>query len=187
MNNQIVVGSLGQIAKMSGKSLAESFLSCDVIVIVDTSGSMGSRDSRGGLSRYEVACEELAALQRNLPGKIALISFADEAYFCPGGIPMSTGGSTAMEVVLRFVKIADDIAGMRFFLISDGDPNEPQVTLEIAKTFKNKISTIYVGGENEYGGREFLQRLAEATGGLHVTAEHAKELTEKIETMMLHG
>jgi hypothetical protein len=47
MSNQLVKGSLGQIAKQSGQSLAQTFISCDVVVIVDTSGSMGSQDSRG--------------------------------------------------------------------------------------------------------------------------------------------
>ena len=124
MNNQIVVGSLGAIARQENKSLAETFVSCDVICIVDTSGSMASCDSRGGLSRYDVACQELAQLQANLPGKIGVISFSSTVMFCPGGKPDYLGGGTDLAQALRFTKVAD-FEGMRFIIISDGDPSDP--------------------------------------------------------------
>jgi hypothetical protein len=44
---QIVAGSMGAIAQQIGKSLAETFLSAEVIIIVDTSGSMSTMDSLG--------------------------------------------------------------------------------------------------------------------------------------------
>ena len=37
---QVVKGSLADVAKSTGASLAETFLSADVIVLVDTSSSM---------------------------------------------------------------------------------------------------------------------------------------------------
>lgn len=186
MNNQIIQGSLRQMAQASGKSLAESFLSCDLIAIVDTSGSMSSRDSRGQNSRYEVACEELAVLQNHLPGKVAVITFGDKVQFCPAGVPVNQGGGTDMAAALNFVKVADKIDGMRFVLISDGEPNDPQSTLKIASGFKNRIDVIYVGPENQPAGRDFLTRLAQATGGKAVTADRAQELTARIETLLLH-
>lgn len=175
MNNQIVAGSISSISQKSGKSLAETFMQADVIVIVDTSGSMNSFDSRGGLSRYEVACQELSMLQRSLPGKIAVIGFSDSTEFCPGGIPRMQGGGTDMAKALRFIKIAD-LPGIKFILISDGEPNEIEVTLQIAATFTNKIDVIYVGNESYPRGRDFLQKLAAATGGKSVTADRAAEL-----------
>lgn len=187
MSNQIVQGSLRSIAQQSGKSLAESFLSCDVICIVDTSGSMSAKDSHGGKSRYEVACQELANLQNHLPGKIAVISFSNTVQFCPSGIPVNLDGGTQMDEALKFVKVADEIPDMRFFLISDGEPNDEAAALKIARSFKNKISTIYVGPEDNPTGRDFLQKLAKLTGGQTVTADRAKELTSKIETLLLKG
>jgi hypothetical protein len=173
--NQIVSGSIGAIAQQSGKSIAESFISADIIVIVDTSGSMNARDSRGDKSRYDVACEELAGLQNSLPGKIAVISFSDDAVFCPSGVPLMLGAMTDLVKALQFAKVAD-IPDMRFILISDGEPNDPNAALAVAKTYKNKIDVIYVGPESYPIGREFLQKLAAATGGLSVTADRAAEL-----------
>lgn len=187
MNNQIVQGSLRQIAQQNGKSLAESFLNCDIIVLVDTSGSMGSPDSRGGRTRYSVASEELASLQNRMPGKIACISFGSDVQFCPAGLPVMMGGGTDMAKALQFAKVADDIPEEKFFLISDGQPNNEGETLRVAKTFKNHISTIFVGPEDQPSGRDFLQKLAKVTGGQTVTADRAKELTSKIETLLLNG
>ncbi len=184
MNSQIVPGSIGALSTQNNKSIAETFMQADCIVIVDVSGSMSTEDSRGGKTRYEVACQELSMLQKNLPGKIAVIGFSHDTEFCPGGIPTMQGGGTDMEKALRFVKIAD-LPGMKFILISDGEPDEHQKTLSIAGTFQNKIDTIYVGSESNPSGRDFLQRLARATGGQAVTAEAAKQLQATVGRLLL--
>lgn len=184
MNSQIVPGSIGALSTQNNKSIAETFLNCDVIIIVDTSGSMSTEDSRGGKSRYVVACQELGMLQKNLPGKIAVIGFSNSTEFFPGGIPTMQGGGTDMAKALSFVKIAD-LPGMKFILISDGEPADENRTLAVAKTFQNHIDVIYVGPENRPSGREFLQHLAAATGGQAVTAEAAKQLKSNIERLLL--
>ena len=108
MNNLATVpGSINAIAQQSGKSIAETFVSADVIVIVDTSGSMGQHDSTGGQTRYDVACKELANLQASLPGKIAVLAFSDDVQFCPSGVPTFLSGSTQLDKALKFAKIAD--------------------------------------------------------------------------------
>lgn len=182
--NAIVPGSLSAISRASGKSLAETFTSCDVILIIDLSGSMCSEDSRGGRSRYEVACEELARVQNSMPGKSAVIGFSDDATFCPSGVPVMIGGGTNMGRALEFCKLAD-LPGMQFVLISDGRPDNESRTLEIARTFQNKIHTIFVGPEDDRIGRDFLARLAAATGGKTALAEKAKELADGIEKLLL--
>lgn len=187
MNTQIVSGSIGALAQQSGKSIAETFISADIVVIVDVSGSMSSNDSRGGKSRYDVSCQELAALQQSLPGKIAVISFSDNAQFHPGGVPIYQGGGTNMADALAFVQIADRIPGMRFILISDGEPDDEKRTLAIARNFKNKVDVIFVGPENRSIGRDFLGRLAAATGGQSITVDRAKELKSGIEKLYLSG
>ena len=93
-SNAIVTGSLSDVAKREDVSLAESFLSCDAIILCDVSGSMGAYDSRGGKTRYEVALEELAALQAHMPGKLAIIAFSDNTLFVPGGVPPMLGMGT---------------------------------------------------------------------------------------------
>lgn len=184
MNNAIVAGSMQAISVASGKSLAESFMQCDAIVIVDTSGSMGSHDSRGGKTRYEVASEELRQLQNHLPGKIAVVAFSSDTQFCPSGIPTNFGGGTDLLKALRFVKVAD-VPDMKFILISDGEPDdEPDNCLTFARGFINKISTIYVGPERETGGRDFLEKLARVTGGETLQRDSAKELLGGIQYLL---
>lgn len=186
MNTSIVPGSISAIAKQENKSIAETFVNADLIVIVDTSGSMSTHDSRGGKSRYDVACEELAALQSSHPGKIAVLAFSSDVIFCPSGIPLYFGGGTNMAKALQFAKIAD-VPGMQFVLISDGEPDNEAETLQVASTYKNKISTIYVGPEENPTGRNFLQRLASATGGQTITIDRAKQLKAGIEKLYLPG
>ena len=183
--NSIVKGSLSDIAKINNQSLAETFMQCDVVILVDTSGSMSIQDSRDDQSRYNVACNELRALQNNLPGKIAVISFSSDVEFCPSGVPTFQGGGTDMAKALKLAKIADGIKGMRFILISDGEPDRIEETLAIAKIYQNKIDTIYVGPTDRPSGNDFLQRLASASGGQTITADRAKELKASIETMLL--
>lgn len=182
----IVPGSISALAQSTGKSIAELFTSAEVVTIVDVSGSMAIRDSRGGKSRYEVACAELAELQKSRPGKVAVISFSDRAQFCPGGVPFYEGSGTNLPGALRYAKIAD-LPKIQIIVISDGYPDNPEGAIAIARTYKNKISTIYVGPEDEVEGREFLMRLANATGGSSLTSDRAKELQKSIEILLLKG
>lgn len=186
MNTQLVPGSLGVVAQQQNRSLAETFVNANLIVICDTSGSMDQRDGRNGKSRYETACEELAELQKCHPGKIAVIAFSEEVAFCPNGKPIYFGSNTDMKKALQFTKIADT-SGMQFILISDGEPNNQEAALQVARTYRNKIQTIYVGPEDQPGGREFLQKLAEVTGGRATTSDRAKELKTDIEKLYLPG
>ena len=110
--NQPVAGSLAQQASTTGKSLAESFISADCIVLVDTSGSMGMSDGFEN-TRYERACDELAKIQRTMPGKICVISFSDDAMFCPSGVPWNYSSGTDLARALKFSKVAD-VDDMRF-------------------------------------------------------------------------
>jgi Mg-chelatase subunit ChlD len=181
----IVPGSLRAISQASGKSLAETFASADVVILVDTSGSMAMTDSRSGRARYDVACEELTSLQASMPGKIAVISFSDEVSFCPAGIPHNYQHGTDLVKALKFVHVAD-VEGMMFILISDGEPDAPNAALMAAKLFTNKIDVIYVGPERSPAGRDFLTRLSKATGGQTVTADRAKELASSV-TLLLSG
>lgn len=164
MNTAIVPGSLAALASKANQSLAESFLNVEAIVIVDVSGSMHTLDAPGNKSRYDAACAELESLQRAYPGKIGIVAFSDTAQFVPGGKPMMQGGGTNMVAALDTVKCADGL-GIKLILISDGQPDSPEETIARASRFKTHIDTVYIGSERESSGREFLQRLAKATGG----------------------
>lgn len=183
-NTAIITGSLSALARQNNKSIAETFVNCDVIVIVDVSGSMAANDSRGERSRYDVACEELAKLQANLPGKVGVIAFSSTVMFVPGGQPPFLGGGTNLAGALRFTRVAD-VPGMRFFLISDGEPNNEEEALKAATQYKNKIDVIYVGPERNPRGRDFLTKLANTTGGKTVTADCVRELAATVERLLL--
>lgn len=185
MTQAIVPGSLSAVAKREGQSLAESFLSADAVILVDTSGSMCTCDSRGYRSRYDVALEELAQLQAHMSGKLAVIAFSDSPVFAPGGQPPLLGAGTDLAGALRFAKVAD-VPGIRFVVISDGQPDDGHAALAVAATYTNRIDTIFVGPENDFaGGRAFLQRLAAASGGQHIAADRVQALAHKTEQLLL--
>lgn len=184
MNLAIVVGSLADVAQKSQTSISESFLNADVIVLIDVSSSMEMDDARNHRTRYAVACEELANLQRAFPGKIAVVSFSHRVQFCPGGVPVFLGGNTDLTLALQFVKVADGTVD--FIIISDGEPDSPTSALEVAKTFQSRISCVYVGPEGGPGST-FLGDLARIAGGRKTTADRAADLAKKIETLMLRA
>lgn len=167
MSTQLVYGSLQDISQRAGRPVAETFLSVDALVAVDTSGSMNMADCQDGRRRYDVACEQLIRLQKELPGKVGVISWSSSVQFNPGGVPYYLGCGTDLAGVLKFVKPADGTS-IKLILISDGEPDDESEALRLAKQFKSKISTIYVGPESG-PGRDFLRRLAEATGGQAVS------------------
>lgn len=196
MSTAIVPGSLAAIATQSNKSLAESFLSADVVVLIDVSGSMEAIDGKPWRSfetekntptrtRYDIACAELAKLQASLPGKIAIVAFSDLPEFTPGGTPRLIGNGTMLSMALQFVQPADGT--VRFIVISDGLPNDPGEALKVAATFTSRIDTIYIGPDDDYGGgKTFLQRLATAHQGQYVTVG-ADLLSSQVKTLLLTG
>ena len=178
----IVPGSLSAVAGKANMTLAESFLNVDALILVDTSASMDSNDAAGGKKRYTVAVEELKRLQTSLPGKIGVVSFSDHAVFCPGGVPQFLCNGTNLAGALRYIKAADDL-GIKFIVISDGAPDEPEEAIAVAKKFKTKIDVVYVGPEKGSGSK-FLAELAAATGGQSVTADLAKDLNQKVQLLL---
>lgn len=161
--SQLVKGSLSDVARTSNISLAQAFLSAKAIVVIDTSYSMADNDCPGKRRRHDVACEQLFQLQRDLAGQVAVVSFSDHARFCPGGIPSQPNGGTDLAKALKFIYPADG-TGVRIVVISDGEPNDSQEALAEASKFISKIDCIYIGPETSLG-RDFLRRLAEASGG----------------------
>jgi hypothetical protein len=184
MTTALVTGSITEVALKSGKSLALAFMAIETVVLVDTSGSMAANDSRGGKSRYDVACTELSLIQANNPGKVLILSFSDNTEVCLNGIPKFLCEGTMVSQALNFAK-QYDLPGMKFILISDGEPLDPDHALEVAKTYQNAISTVYVGPPDELSGRKFLEKLASLTGGKTVTADRAKELAQSISQLLL--
>lgn len=184
-NNAITTGSLSAIAQQNNTTLAESFLSCDVLLLADMSGSMATIDARGGKSRYDVAEADIIRLQEKYQGKVALVVFSSTVQFCPGGVPIRLHGLTDLAAGLRFINPVDD-CDIKIIVISDGEPNDEREALKVARTFKSAIQTIYIGPEtDDYGGRAFLEKLANITGGQHITSESPGLLADNVEKLML--
>ena len=168
-NQSIVAGSLGAVSKKNNSSIAMGFMGVKVLVMVDVSGSMMDRDTGDGSSRYEVAVKQLELLQAENPGEVAVCCFSNGAQFCPGGVPLMLSGTTDMVAALRMMLMADN-TGIRLILISDGEPDDDEKTIALARKFKSKIDTVFVGSESGRG-RSFLKELSAATGGISITTE----------------
>jgi DNA-binding XRE family transcriptional regulator len=182
MTNDLTIakGSLLDVANQNKITLAETFIHCDGVAIVDISSSMTDCDSRDGKSRFEVAREELKILQENFAGKLAIVAFSDDPQFCPAGVLPLPMGSTALDKALIMAKMADVIPDFKFFVISDGEPNSEELALSIAQTYQNPIHTIFVGSENGHG-REFLRKLSNLKHGIFDTSFRAAAgLSDKI-------
>lgn len=166
---QLVRGSLQDMAQQSRQPLAKTFMQCECLILIDISGSMAMQDC-GMRSRYDVACEQLTVLQRENPGKIAVIAWNDKAIFCPLGMPNSPDGCTNLLGTLEYIKPADG-CGLKIVVISDGMPDRPMECLAIASGFQTKLDTIYVGPEGLEGetGRKFMAELARVSGGIAVS------------------
>jgi Mg-chelatase subunit ChlD len=188
MNRSITTakGSIQDISERENMTVAETFMQAEVIIILDYSGSMNAHDARDNQARIDVAAQELKALQEKMPGEIALICFADSVEFSPSGIPIPVGAGTDLTKALKFVKMADTI-DVRFIVISDGEPNDERSALAVAKTFNNRIDTIFVGSVQYDHGKKFLIKLAAASGGEHVTAEKCLELSSGIIGLLESG
>lgn len=182
MSKALVKGSLSDTA--NGKTLAESFLNADAILIVDMSGSMACEDAPGGIARWDAAENELIRLQEENPGKLAVIAFSSTAQFCPDGKPIRFGGGTDMARALQFVKPADGL-GVKFILISDGEPDDRKETLRVARSFESKIDTVYIGPEGG-SGQAFLAKLAQVAGGMAATSEAPGLLADNV-TLLLRA
>jgi len=165
-NNQIVAGSLGAVARKNNTSIAMGFMGVKAFVMVDVSSSMDTPDAGENKSRYKAACEQLERLQNEMPGEIAVGAFSNNAQFSPSGVPLHMGGMTDMVAALQMMLMADN-TDIRLVLISDGEPDNESKTLSVASKFKSKIDTIFVGDETG-PGRNFLRKLAAATGGIAV-------------------
>ena len=137
-----------------------------------------------GRTRYQAACDELKKLQASIPGKVAVVAFASTVQFVWGGKPPFLNGGTDMAEALTFVRPADG-CGMRLVLISDGEPNDPNATLAVARQFVSPIDTVFVGPEGSRGAA-FLRRLSDAAGG-HSATRSIPQLAAHIAGLLNSG
>jgi len=172
-----LVGSQADMAQRNQTSLAETWMNVDMVTLCDTSGSMDMSDKLGGDTRYERLLVELEKLMKRFEGKVAVFSFSGLCEWCPSGIPTPYFGNTDMLNALKHIyhQGVDDL-GVKIALLSDGSPDYGQETeiLGLAKLFKTKIDTIYIGPEDA-DAIKFMRQLANASGGSSETNLNLQE------------
>lgn len=181
-----VRGSLQQWSVATGQPLAKTILRVSACILVDCSSSMTAQDAPGGRKRYDVACAELATLQGELPGRLAIFGFHDECVFCPDGkLPpaiLGTNLTGALNYCKRF-----DLPEMKIILISDGMPNDSYTALQAAREYKNRIDCIYVGPRlmPPSDGESFLTQIAMLRSGESVTCDRLAGLLPTMQRLLL--
>ena len=83
-----------------------------------------------------------------------------------------------------------DVAQMPWFVGGAGnwllglrEPDDEAAALKIAKTYQNRIDTIYIG--NSHGsGQQFLEKLAKASGGIGVKNFSAAQLEVTVKGLL---
>lgn len=177
-----VRGSLVQVSQASNKPLAKVMLGISAVILFDSSSSMGL-SAGGSESRYELAHRELSRLQAEIPGKIAVVAFGETVAFCPDGNPPAPHGGTAMTEALEFCKLFD-IKSTKFILISDGAPNNRDTALDVAKTYKNTIHTVYTGKSGSEYAEAFLREVSTVSGGRFMQAHQAVGLLPVMRSLL---
>lgn len=179
----IAVGSVADLAQKRSESIENMFFNgVEIIVILDSSASMGRQDAKGEVSRISVATNELQILQNDNPGLIGLIEFSDDVSFCPSGVPKFLRGQTDMAKALNFILPTDD-CDFTFVLVSDGEPDDEEETLIVAQKFIDPIHTIYCGPKTSRAGQKFLETLSNLTGGKH-NYQGIGELAKPIQNLL---
>lgn len=180
-NGAIVPGSLRHYAIQRNQPLALAWVRVQAVIIFDRSASIDEADAPGGRTRYALACDELAALQAQMPGRLAIVQFNDGVNLVAGGQPDSPRGLTDLAGALAYVKQKRmDTPGMRIIVISDGEPNSESDALAMAGAINNRIDVIYCGPAHLPEGRDFLRRLAVASGGQLTTADRVDGLQKAV-------
>lgn len=173
---QAVKGSINDVAREQGRDVAELLAEVEVIIMVDSSSSMDTRDGgsyydQNTPSRYDRAREALATIQAQHPGKVLIITFqagmigsAATTRFCLDGIPSRPAGMTPMHEAFQLAKPFAG-TGVEIIVVSDGQPDSEEATLQEASFFRTeRISTIYIG--DGVAGEVFMKKLAGLGGGI---------------------
>jgi hypothetical protein len=156
-------GSLADALKAREKGSGVFSINGSGVLLIDTSGSMGEMiefdDSGAGnhVRKIDRLREVVDQVRAQCPAE--MVSFGRTT-----GIISEVeepGGSTPLDQALQ---IAADNGFHHLVVISDGQPNNPEAALAIAKANGFLIDTCFVGTADAYG-EKFLEELAHQNGG----------------------
>lgn len=157
-NHKVAKGSPYDVANSRNDKVENVLTDVDRIIIIDHSGSMHDM-TRSGRSKADLAQEALDYVQRAYPGRTLIIAFDNTPKMCLDGKVPAPSGSTAMHLALDMAKNFDG-TDVEFILISDGEPDLPQVALSVASTFEDPINTIFIGDDHNIRARDIMNQLA---------------------------
>lgn len=130
------------------------------VVLLDTSSSM---DEPAGPTKTKI--EMLREACANVLPQVAasrVYSFNSTVRDITGGFIPDPAGGTAME---RALEAAEPHRPRQTLVITDGLPNDPDKTLEVADRMTGSIDVIFCGPDTDTGAIQFCQKLARGTGG----------------------
>ena len=184
-----IVGSMADYQRKTGAGLAKNWLQVKAVVVVDISGSMDTRDAGDGHRRVDVAKMELAKLQKQLQGQIAVVEFNYDARWRRDGSLGEPAGGTNLAGALDYVR---DLVGpgaprLRVVVVSDGSPDLEETALESARALRAAgatIGAVYVGPDHFEAGKRFLRQLAALGGGEAADAFLVKALAQQVTKLL---
>jgi hypothetical protein len=161
LENTLAIGGLSDLMKATELPM----------LLIDTSGSMEGRP---------IELLRAAVTQIQAGGQIAMIAFGgpyDAQVRFVDVVPAADGG-TPLHVAIPFAK---EYGATRLVVISDGQPDLRDESMNQAKLFGGRIDVVYVGHEGD-GGSLFLEALAKSTGGTRLQGDLAqtKELAATV-------
>lgn len=186
MDNNNALARLAQsmASTSSKKSNVDQFLGAseEVMLLLDTSGSMGSPINMAEpKTRIEGLREAVVEVKQS--GSCPMIAFGggfgQDVRFVDD-VPNPAGG-TPMHAA---IDLAKTYGATRIVIISDGMPDSRPAALESAKNFGGRIDVVFIGTESDYeNGRQFLEELAKMSGGKTSLADF-KQLAGKVVALL---
>jgi lysophospholipase L1-like esterase/Mg-chelatase subunit ChlD len=189
----------------------------DVLILLDTSGSMADADTNGVV---KIGAAKSAILQQvqEIPAstRLGLMTYpsgpSKESTRCPsaklrlpvssssisemgaalGSLPKPDAGTPTSDAMLdaaEYLK-SEGLTNLTIVLVSDGESNCGESPCETAKKLKAEninVTVNTVGFAISAPGQSELECVAAASGGVYVTAQDASQLTQVLKDQLGNG
>lgn len=144
-----------------------------VAILCDRSSSMKARNDQGQ-TRYAQLLKALKEIWTDAAG----LSVYEFDTLCsrvktPADLKPPAFGSTALD---NAIETAANDQPAQMLIICDGNPNSEEAALHAARKYGRPISTLFVGNPDDTTAKQFMRKLAKATGG----RADAKDLTKQL-------
>jgi hypothetical protein len=146
------------------------------LLLLDVSLSMNDLD---GDERPKIdAVKNIVAKIKNAK-KIAFSSSVEViGNGCDLGYP---GGNTNLAYAFEYIRTKGIYRGKKIILVSDGEPDDPELAIEELKMLKQPIYIIYIG-ESGTEGEYFMKKIASITkGSSHIVQPMGQNFTNRLE------